>query len=234
MPERRTGVPKPMAKRLYQEVQSRCPLCDEDNVTKLTVHHIVPYAESKEHDPAHMVVLCANCHARATAGEIDRDKLYKAKHGPPIYKFPGAETMNQHVVGNGNVVAGRDVTIRVQASSKHRAMPRPAGTVCDDPRKVGYLQYLADRYNQFRKCDLQNGEKMRGGFIHGAYKRHMKYAIRTTPMEHFEEGAVFLQGRILRTKLGRILNARGQRVFSSFDEFDGHGDLSMPEEGVNA
>lgn len=106
-------------------------------------------------------------------------------------------------------------------------LPRPAGTVCDDPRKVGYLQYLAKRYNQFKEWDVGKAA-MHYGLIHTAYQRHMKYAVRTTPMDQFEKGAAWLQQRILGTKLGRILAARGQPVFSAFDEFDGHGDLSIP------
>jgi len=228
MPTTRKAVPKRVEKQLFQECDSCCPLCGEDDVAKLQIHHIKPYAETGTHDPEQMLVLCANCHAEADVGAIPSATLYKAKRCRRIIKFPQA-AVTQNVSGHGNVVAGGDVSIRVSGRSKRTAMPRPAGTVCDDPRKVGYLQYLAKRYNQFRAWACkQAGERMNYGFIHGVYDRHMKYAIRTTPLSAFEEGATFLQHRILRTKLGRMMNARGQRLFSSFDEFDGNGDLAMP------
>ncbi len=225
----RKAVPKRLEKKLFQEVRSQCPLCGESDVARLRIHHIKPYAESATHDPDEMVVLCANCHADADVGAIPVEKLYEAKRGFRIIKFPHAAAVTQCVSGNGNVVAGRDVNIRMTTGARRAALPTPVGTVCDDPRKVGYLQYLAKRYNQFREWDAgHNGERMKYGFIHGAYARHMKYAIRTTPIDAFAEGLEFLQGRIFGTKLGRIMNARGRRVFSPFEDFDGKGDLSMP------
>jgi len=135
--------------------------------------------------------------------------------------------MTQNVVGDNNAVAGRDINIRVSGRSRRSSLPRPVGTVCDDPRRVGYLQYLAKRYNQLREWDVGNGA-MNYAFIHAAYRREMKYAVRTTPLDLFEKGAGWLQRRVLNTKLGRMMAARGRGVFSAFDEFDGHGDLGVP------
>ena len=106
MPEKRRAIPKRIEKRLYQDVGSRCPLCHEDDVAKLTMHHIAPYAESRKHDAEEMIVLCANCHAKASAGEITPEALYAAKTTARIIKFPGAPSVSQHVVGNGNIIAG--------------------------------------------------------------------------------------------------------------------------------
>jgi hypothetical protein len=227
MPEGRKTIPKRMEKRLYQEVSSRCPICGEEDVTKLTIHHLEPFARSKEHNPDEMIVLCANCHAKADAGEIPSEELYEAKTGPRVIKFPGVPAVAQTVVGDGNIVAGGNVEVRVVGRRRGRG-PRIQGTVCDDPRKIGYLQYLAKRYSQFREWDLHGAEPMKHGFIHAAYKRHIKYAIKTTPLELFGVGVAFLEGRIQGTKLGRILKSRSQPMFSSFEEFDGLGDLEMP------
>ncbi len=230
MPAMRTAIPKRIEKLLYQEVGSCCPLCGEDDIAMLTIHHIDGYAKSRTHDPDEMVVLCRNCHAKADADEIPRDDLYAAKNAPRIIKFPGLPRVNQQVAGNGNIVAGGNIAIRVSGRKKRALTPRIEGTVCDDPRKVGYLQYLAKRYNQFREWGLHGAEPMKHGFIHTAYQRDMKYAIKTTPLELFDAGAAFLQTRIANTKLGRILNKRGYPLFSRFDDFDGHGDLSLPSE----
>jgi len=171
----RDHIPKRIEKLLYQEVGSRCALCGEADIVKLTVHHIERWSECRRHDPAKMIVLCANCHSRASAGEIDCETLYEAKHGGRVIRFPQAPRITQNVVGDGNAVAGRDVVFHV-TRPRGRALPRPVGTVCDDPRRVGYLQYLAKRYNQFKEWEV--GETMRYGFIHTSYERWRRTNLR--------------------------------------------------------
>ena len=75
----RIAVPKRMERALYQEVGSRCPACGESDVSALTIHHIVAYAVTGKHDPEAMIVLCANCHARADRREITQDELFALK-----------------------------------------------------------------------------------------------------------------------------------------------------------
>lgn len=228
MPAGRKSIPKRTEKLLYQQVGSRCPVCAEESVAKLTIHHIESYAESQAHDPSKMIVLCANCHASAEAGEIDKNRLYELKARPMTLSSNRSPSVSQQVSGSNNLVAGRDVVVKIGRGAKRPKLPEPVGTVCEDPRKVGYLQYLAKRCNQFREWDSSRRGSMNYGAIHGQYQNQMKYAIRTTPLPLFESGLQFLQKQILNTKLGRILNARGQRTFSLFEEFDGHGDLTDP------
>jgi hypothetical protein len=76
---RRRAVPRDVERALYQEVGSRCPECGEANVKALTVHHIVAYAQAYGHNPDAMIVLCANCHARADRREITEDELFRMK-----------------------------------------------------------------------------------------------------------------------------------------------------------
>jgi hypothetical protein len=52
---------------------------------------------------------------------------------------------------------------------------------------IGYLRYLADRYNEFKRWECeQRGQKMAHGFIYTAYKRELKYDLRNTPVDRFE------------------------------------------------
>jgi hypothetical protein len=76
---RRRAVPRGLERSLYQEVGSKCPKCGEANVKALTIHHIVAYAQACGHDPDAMIVLCANCHARADRREITEDELFQMK-----------------------------------------------------------------------------------------------------------------------------------------------------------
>ena len=69
----------------------------------------VPIAENPEHDPRDMLVLCANCHAKADRGELSKESLYGAKSGgnEVILQFPGSRKPAESVsaVGNGNLLA---------------------------------------------------------------------------------------------------------------------------------
>jgi hypothetical protein len=75
----RRAVPRNVERSLYQEAESKCPKCGEANVMALTIHHIIAYAEACVHDPDAMIVLCANCHAKADRREITEDELFQIK-----------------------------------------------------------------------------------------------------------------------------------------------------------
>lgn len=223
----RKAIPRLLERRLYQEANNRCPICGSADLSTLVIHHIVPHAERAQHDADHMIVLCASCHAKADRGEISADTLYAAKPQPRILKFPGAAP-SQQVIGDNNMVAGRDLNVTIRGGSKRKAAVVLPGTVGTDPRRAGYLKYLAKRYNQFKEWDAGRGG-MKHALIYVSYQREMKYGIDVTPLPLFDTAVEWFQNRILRTKLGRILRARGQRVFSAFEEFDGLGDLSVPD-----
>src|SRR5271157_2823422 len=106
----RAAIPKRLEKRLYQEVGSRCPICQESDVTKLTVHHITPYAQLRKHLEANMICLCRNCHAKADANEISIDDLFRLKRE---LRTRSAEThdgrrRDARISVKGTIAAGRD------------------------------------------------------------------------------------------------------------------------------
>jgi hypothetical protein len=233
---RRTAVPKRIEKILFQESGSRCCMCNEEDIHKLTIHHIIPWADNPTHDVKHMVVLCANCHASATAGTISKEELYAAKEGSGrIIPLRTASTEKQpfSVSGNGNVVAGRDLNYTIRVSHKDRgAKPIQvpvSGTVSEDPLMRGYLKYLFDRYLAFKKweCD-KKGVELTGAPIYRGYKRDMKFDWKLTPKSHFEKGAEYLKQRINKTTLARKERAQGNRLYRSFEEFQAIGPDQPP------
>ena len=164
-------------------------------------------------------------HAATAAAGIARiedqvsalQEAIRAGQTPPILKFPGPN-VTQNVTGNGNIVAARDVKIDMRRTSKHSPTRVIPGTVATEPFRIGYLQYLARRFNEFRAWHA--GKKnMKCGFIHGAYRRAIKFSIATTPLDLFDEAVGFLQERIRNTKLGRIEARRGNRLFEEFEEY---------------
>lgn len=76
----RPHIPEQLKRRVLLEAGHRCaiPPCRYPNVM---IHHIIPWAQCKEHKYENLIALCPNCHARADRGEIDRISLrtYKAK-----------------------------------------------------------------------------------------------------------------------------------------------------------
>jgi len=160
----RKDVPKSTQKKLFQEAQSKCMICVNDDVSVLEIHHMIPYAENPGHDPAHMLVLCSNCHAKADRGEIPREILYAAKNkSRRIIPFPTKKSSEGRiaVTGNGNITAGQDIHVsgdlnikypRVKGKSKPPTIIIP-GTVGEDPRMYGYLTHLIERYNELKEWE---------------------------------------------------------------------------------
>ena len=226
----RKHIPRKIEKLLFQEANSRCLICRFDDVSALSMHHIIPVDENPEHDPAHMIVLCRNCHAKADRGEISRDTLYLAKkEGSKIIQFPLRENDKDQVTvaGDGNVTArgdinvGGDINIRISKGKKKSDPVILPGTVSEEPRMIGYLRYLKDRYNKFKEWDCKKkSEPMKYSLIYESFKREMKYDMKNTPREHFDAAVRYLQKRIENTMLGRNLKKKGRKLYSSFETFD--------------
>lgn len=94
------------------------------------------------------------------------------------------------------MVAGGDVNCVINMPKAKRGKSRPKtrpqvipGTVSEDARMIGYMNYLVKRYEQFKKweCD-RNGQRMGWGVIRNAYKRDKKYELIHTPKALFEAG----------------------------------------------
>ena len=139
---------------------------------------------------------------------------------PTIIKFPGPR-VTQNVTGNGNIVASGPTFIEnvdMRRTTKRARTPVLPGTVATDAYKVGYLQYLARRFNEFKAWEAGK-EAMNYAFIHVSYKREMKFSIAHTPLDRFEEAVAYLHARIRNTKLGRAKSRKGNRLFEPFEEF---------------
>lgn len=75
----RPKVPAGIRRRVLVEAGHKCanPTCRSIEVQ---VCHIVPWSQCRKHQYSNLIALCANCHARADRGEIDRKslRLYKS------------------------------------------------------------------------------------------------------------------------------------------------------------
>ena len=77
--EPRPSIPADLRRRILVEAGHRCaiPTCRHIEVE---VHHIVPWANCREHSYDNLIALCPNCHRRADRGGIDRKSLKLYKH----------------------------------------------------------------------------------------------------------------------------------------------------------
>lgn len=222
MPKRRS-IPSQLQKRLYQECGSACSICGEADVQTLEIHHIE--GDPSRHIEDQMLVLCASCHAKAERGGLSKEALYEAKRSSRQAKSSsvGEHTPTLRLVGSNNFAAGRDlnvgsVTIRTSRGSvRSPVMP---GTVAEHPNMANYLNYLVDRYNEFKKWDCERtGKPMKYPLIRVAYQKEMGCKVKDTPVEQFEAACAFLQRRIDNSVLGRIQRKKGLPTYSSYSDW---------------
>lgn len=76
----RGAIPRPVQRHVRIEAGHRCAIPTCRGTSGLEIHHIREYAKGGGHTVENLILLCAVCHARITAGEIDREsvKAYKA------------------------------------------------------------------------------------------------------------------------------------------------------------
>ncbi len=117
-----------------------------------------------------------------------------------------------------NIAAGEGSQVTVKSGRPPKVVVSVAGTVSQEAKKFGYLEYLIRQYNRFKEWQVGKPQ-MKYAFIRKAYEREIGYGLKFTPLDKFEAACRFLQRRIENTKLGRQNRAKGQRLYSSFDEF---------------
>lgn len=242
MPNRRKRTPQQIETAILTQSRRRCCLCwglrSDAAEQQGQIAHI-------DHDPSNwlpenLVFLCLSHHNEydsrmsqakgLTAGEIReyRDRMYEllkddtiplagvgsnqqgaTQHGAPLCVVHGDGAAITNIQGN--------VNIRYPRSAKGKQATVIPGTVAEDYSMVNYLNYLINRYNEFKKWEA--GQRMNYAMIRVAYQREFGCCVKDTPQVRFLAAAEYLQGRIRNTKLGRMKNAEGKSLFSSVDEF---------------
>jgi hypothetical protein len=93
----------------------------------------------------------------------------------------------------------------------------PSGTIASDRRKRNYIKHLIDRYHEFAS------EQPRRKFSYPAIYAEIKKAFGAkwdhVSVDHFDMMSVHLQRKIDRTMIGNMNRGKGQRNYSTFEEF---------------
>lgn len=60
-------VSRTVQKKIFQEANSRCSFCGENEVATLQIHHIKSRADGGGNEAENLILVCANCHTKITS-----------------------------------------------------------------------------------------------------------------------------------------------------------------------
>ena len=215
MARRRPAIPKRTEKRVYQEAQSQCPFCGESEVATFQIHHI-------DSDPTNnaienLILTCASCHSKITAGLIFLQKVMQVKHSlssnlESTRKRTNTDSTSKKIVISRSNIGG-DVANNITkiTTSKTIKTTHPPGSIGADLIKKGYIDELIACYFDLRKADASYGRKV--GYSYPAFHRNIqkKFGFKTffMPVSYFDTLVEYLQGRIDCTIQGKNNRSKG-------------------------
>lgn len=145
------------------------------------------------------------------------DKLFRSYFS--IQAAPNAKVM----VNSPGALQVNKITIITRR--RHVTQAPHADSIAIDLNRRNYVKYLIDRYNRFQHADKEKEGRGKYVIIYNAIKTEFGMKWDQVPLVYFEKLTVFLQRRILKSKIGRIHNAQGYKCFSSYEEW-----MKKPEE----
>lgn len=220
--KKRINVPVKMRALLQKEVNSKCPFCISEDVDHFQIHHIDENPENNEF--GNLLMVCPLCHSKITKKDITLDEVLAVKKklaNKANIKKSNPSQSKVKIKGNvkHSIVANTITaeTIVFKGKTKPKPLPHPESIEANLTMK-NYIKHLIDRYQEFIKDDLYKGEK-RFAQIWRAVKTEFGTDTYKIPQTKFYELIEYLQKRIKDTRIGRINNSRGQKLFSTFEEY---------------
>lgn len=143
----------------------------------------------------------------------------KLKEATDIILHAGRDA--QVMVGSPGGIQAQHVGQVIIKTGKRRgpsAVPTSGG-IGHNLAKRNYTLHLIERYNDFQKWDQTKKGVGKYITIHKAIKREFGSKWDFIDEMEFPRLSAFLQRKILGSKLGRIMNSRGQKCFSTWEEW---------------
>jgi hypothetical protein len=225
-PPRRKAVSDFKRRRVIHEAGNRCSFCSEDDISILHPHHIVEAAKGGTDDVKNLLAACPTCHAKIHAGTIPLGAVLAAKgaqpatpHRPDLSPPPKSAVVINGPV-SGSVVAGRDIVYKTKGKKLPPRAPL-ADSIATEPNKLRYCKELVRLYHELKESDVGK-EQMKYPVVYAAIKKQFGASLSDIPLHRFDDLVGHLQEKILKTRVGRIRNARGQTLFESFEEYIEH------------
>jgi len=212
----RKAISEKTKKKIYQECGMACPMCGEDNINTFEIHHIQPYADSRNHDEGNLILLCSSCHAKVTTGEINENEVLRLKiallNGKHqiLNKAKEGNTVNFSDSVNNGVVANN---VEIKTQHKLVKLNAPQGTIASSINHRNYIKRLIDRYHEFKVADVGK-ENMKYTILYGAITKEFGAKWDMVPLEKFDKLTEFLHKRIDNTILGKQKIKECQALFN--------------------
>ena len=133
----------------------------------------------------------------------------------------------QVMVASPGGIQAQQVVIKTTKRRAPNILPTQ-GAIGHNLAKRNYTLHLIECYNDFQKWDSSKQGKGKYIVIHRAIKTEFGAKWDLVPEVQFPRLVEYLHRRILNSKLGRIKNSRGEKCFSTWDEWleKNHGDGS--------
>ena len=110
-------------------------------------------------------------------------------------------------------------TLILKAPRKSMKIASPSGTLGADGDAMAYVKYLIDRYNKFAVSEPTRSRKFSHAAIYTNIKSQFGCHWQLIPMNRFSDLCEFLKMRISRTRVAKSSTAKGQAIYSSFEDY---------------
>jgi len=180
-------------------------------------HHKIVDTEVSRY-PAELLRSMQKAHRGRCVADIGPSETRVAELLLAEYRRAYVINAGGHVmIGSSGSVQGTNITIKT-SRRKAASIVLPLGVIGSDVKRRPYVKYLIDRYAEFAK--VQPGREFKYPVFYSAIKAEFKMDWKWIPTSRFEELCQYLQGRIDRTRLGRINRSKGHRNFVDFSNFE--------------
>lgn len=153
MTNKRKAIPARKKALLQKEIDSICPVCQNEDVDHFQIHHIDENSENDDFD--NLLMLCPICHSKITKGDIQQSEVVLLKQGLRGLKEKIKE--NKSKMGKvisffskvENAVVGDNNSVTINHNQKKSIVNKyPEGCLGADVIKANYIGYLISRYQE--------------------------------------------------------------------------------------
>ncbi|HAF36262.1 MULTISPECIES: endonuclease [Sphingobacterium] len=151
--------------------------------------------------------------------------LQKALDTPYIIYYWGWDTLSKYAEQHLSIIKKYfpKFVPKLPKQPKKPDVELPDGALGKDLFKYNYITRLSRRYGDWKQLQLDEedrGEKFNwASHNKSLMNRYKASGIKYIPVNQFEDLAVYLQGRIDKTKFGRYRKANGLKNYSTFEDF---------------
>lgn len=198
---------------------AKLPADDRDAFDNLILlcptHHKMADDDTKRYTPELLRDL-KKMAARNALVELSSDDLAKAERLHAIHVTIKVGRGSRVRIDHAKEVHAQKVSVPRGTKVKKAAHP---DSVAAHLNMLGYVKYLIKRYQKYQHGDTEKVGRGKYVTIYNAIRTEFGRSWEDVAQADFDRLAGYLQGRIRKSKLGRILGAQGNKLFSSYSDW---------------